>query len=167
MNEEIIEYRTANSKKSVTNIPVLRKNKKRVRELAEESGIVSSISPDRIYDGYFINNINTTYFSYDKGTISTLNPYLIEGNLPNTTSDKYIEIALLDREDGKKYKVGDTVKLKNEIGEIEAKVSGKIRGDFIDSISLTSVSNTRIPVSRIFSGISRKKLNNCIQRSNY
>ncbi|MFL8951560.1 hypothetical protein [Helcococcus kunzii] len=160
MNEEIIQYRTADNKKSVTNIPVLRKNKKRVRELAKRSGIVKSITPDRIMDGYWINNILTDYYIYDQSTMSILKPYLIEGQLPKTTSDKYIEVAVLDRIYGKRYKVGDTVKLKNERGEIEAKVSGKIRGDFIDSVIFTSVSNSKIPVSDLFYGISKENLKN-------
>ncbi|WP_282925906.1 hypothetical protein [Helcococcus kunzii] len=177
MNEEIIQYRTADSKKSVTNIPVLRKNKNRVKEIAKKSDIVKSITPDRIMDGYWIDNIYVDYFSYDQSTLQILEPYLIEGKLPETTSDKYIEVAVLDRIYGKRYKVGDTVKLKNERGEIEAKVSGKIRGDFIDSVFFTSVSNSKIPVSDLFSGIARKYVknyfvlftddNNIIKKINY
>lgn len=160
MNEELIEYRLEGGKKSISNIPILMNNKKRIRDIANETDIVKSISPDRIFDGYFLDNINTTYFSYDENTMSILEPHLIEGELPKTDSDKIIDIAVLDREVGKKYKIGEIIKLKSEFGEIQARISGKIKGGFIDSINFTTISNGNIPISNLFSGISKKRLDN-------
>ncbi|QZO76746.1 ABC transporter permease [Helcococcus kunzii] len=148
MNEEMTEYQDKNTKKRKTNLNELIKNKKRLYNIAKTSDVVKSITPYRISDGYYVDQTTGNYRVYDKETLKIIEPYISEGNLPN--SKLIQEIVLIRTDFTKGYKVGDIIELKGEEKSIKVKICGIIDNPNIYLINTTKTSNMTFPIKSLF-----------------
>lgn len=156
MNNELITYEKKDTSEIVSNLDELKLYRDRLIELAKSSNVVKSISPTKMFDGYYYNGVTALYWIYDIYSMETIKPFIIKGEIPKYDND-VMEILISNNIFGGKYDIGDEIILENDYGKIKAKISGIFDEKKASFINLSNLSNRLLTVSSIFT---EQRINN-------